>query len=991
MFLDPSVIGVQWSRIATMQHPPEIPNRVLLELQKALEHEKTIIKERNDIIKAVARSPVKKKIVNDDKNENALRRRNGKTRELRVEHKPIGRVSPSKNKKTKQSNGSKEYKKIHVEINSSPKASSKTRRRPTEGISQKDQDANQDQQIDSKPHLESSHHAQGHASRDKNDIYSINFVNPCPTNCGTTRSPAFLTAKARAMHCEIDEPDAQIYYSSRNSRPKRRGFVSKLLSCFGIGNFKCESTSRDLIWDDYQSPGDFLDTKYLVPQFEPHIPQRDPLTGSYFNPNMEPLRCSLPELPRGQEVNPLGEHEKNKVPPERTLHAENKGVVAGNCSHISEKLELKDQTADSPLYCGCRQQTPSPGEDNTLNISRMGIHKRQNSLDSIIVNMSDGEAATPFGVRRHTPIPGSLGKPRLKLRKRKSRFESCQGKETGKQDDCSKTNSVKFCVSESSAKKSDTRKMEKVEEMRKDNLPSPSQKLGQAILSPIENIERPALKQCKDMGVTKKRSPVKHTKVSILQLANSKGASKCKEVFGESKLQDVQKCQIQQLSKTDASSKADSDPTSLHQQKPQQNIKNALEEKVSPIKKKQDLHSTKKVRSAPVSLSSSPVKPPRMTKAAEARLEATKRLMELRRQQEMEKFTRLPGRMRGRGSSSRVLLLDENCELEKYRSRPRKSSVQCPTTCTQVFGLSMQQEEKDPCTGNSVHEMQGLKHLEIERSSPNEIPTHDLCTSISNESVMIESQQTSCEQNLAKEAKECSPDNAVKRTPERLEKMPLTNISEEDFITLQQSPGFINLLDKLVEGINVDAEEIYRAKEWKTPSLNFLSSPSTEEERNDSSGKMPDMDTLAINGKDNNRKMLHRPPSIDFSWDMPFLSKTEVQGLNEADGLEGLDVEANNSFSGSMSPLLTSQKLISIQDAIRRANEALGRPTESPDKIPHTRSSTTLDSGFKKNRYAQEETSNTLLAQLLDMERSLTVDDLHELKMAIKREGTSLQ
>ena len=204
-------------------------------------------------------------------------------------------------------------------------------------------------------------------------------------------SPLFLTSKRRNMHCELDEPGLVVPYPRHSV--KRHGFFARLFSCFR------------------EPPEVFPPSPYKM-QAPTSLNGVRPGSGRGVSPptlklasEMEPLRQSLASLRPCLAADALKDDSLELIDPndERSLR------------RAHRRLQLAAGQNGSMAHQGQMQLHPA-----MRRVARDLDTHSESSFESLEAERSDGEVDSPFGgvMYRRTPIAGPDGRPLVQLRKK---------------------------------------------------------------------------------------------------------------------------------------------------------------------------------------------------------------------------------------------------------------------------------------------------------------------------------------------------------------------------------------------------------------------------------------------------------------------------------------------------------------------------------------------------------------------------------------------
>ena len=179
-----------------------------------------------------------------------------------------------------------------------------------------------------------------------------------------------------------------------------------------------------------------------------------------------------------------------------------------------------------------------------------------------------------------------------------------------------------------------------------------------------------------------------------------------------------------------------------------------------------------------------------------------------------------------------------------------------------------------------------------------------------------------------------------------------------------RSPGFYQMLERLAAGMSVDMAKVEAEKKVSTPVA--LGSP------------LSGTCTVVGGGSGRGSGEEQRGSGVDFDaqTNTLFTKYAGVAGAREPSPLVNI----------------AAQKLVSMTDVVSRSSgSASGSGSGSTTGDEDTKhgeggGNTTTVVSSAESSIKVDASSNTLLGNLLDMERSLTIDDLHALKMAIRKE-----
>ena len=845
----------------------------------------------------------------------------------------------------------------------------------------------------------------------------------------TAESPAFFTAKSRTMHCELDDPGVSFPYPRTRYRERRQGFISRLLACFGLAHREVHSGSGLRTWrEDYLHPPSPLSYNYVSSQNSPNYIM--PPCGDTLNPSAGPLRASLSEIsPRRlyggcSEINHLPAYHENVESEQYERHNTPTNFMGrinntiGKNAYAGPNSKNHSGKSPSPSVYGWRPRH-----------TRRTALRRENSLDSITANVSDDEGTTPLGSRLRTPIPGPQGQPLLKP----SRMQhqgigpgSPSPTRTRKIEAERKTVKQSQTYAETFSKNNDARRRRNGLETEEacDGKDNPMKKNSSEPTSGSLVMSSPQRAQREGHTVLH-RSPTKYTKISLAELMRAdEYRAAMREEEGKGAHMDpgmrhrqqyagylqretqrryidsrAQRMGIQSVPTSPLKTNVGSVPLkAANELEPEPDGAGDLSSLNSMREASAPARSPKKSSSAPTSRCPSPMKSPRMTKAAEARKEATRRLLDLRRREEAARFAKIPKAKRNALQLETAgLSQKENASQTTFNNsmhdavnktytrhvredtRTRQNLMSLTDDNARQSGPKIEGEDRHQQNKNCAHnEMESPKYGLSRHPNRMYDGSDDLHASGKAMSSRIEAMSTI--------------------TPAKRGKMSLTDISEEQLAVLQQSPSFVELLDKLVAGLNVDADAIRRAKDPSMPAINFAGSISDgcEDARDDDELWQLSTEANTFTTKHGEsvlgvRHVVYNGmDAMGISSETNSLQSSEQETLDPDELPGGLELESQMPFSGRISPLLTSQKLISIQDAISQANKALGRHPKAEQALSAPLSPI-LEAGNETGNMngSNDESPGSLLMQLLDMERSLTLEDLETLKVAIRREAVS--
>jgi hypothetical protein len=340
------------------------------------------------------------------------------------------------------------------------------------------------------------------------------------------------------------------------------------------------------------------------------------------------------------------------------------------------------------------------------------------------------------------------------------------------------------------------------------------------------------------------------------------------------------------------------------------------------------------VQSAPTSRAVSPLRQPtikpRMTKASSARSEATQRLLENRRKREMAHLANL----HPRAAKRKEAMLNHNFS--------RSSSLNSDKGDENIQVKRPRSAQKRTSDDEIAEEGRvGKKAVSIAAGAGGyQLPAAGTRAALKkNQNADISAATSSF----------IVPNN--------------NDLAATSIPAPPRSPGFYQMLERLALGMSVDMARV-------------------EEEKKATKTCMPVEESLVEeSGKKNNTQSKNN----DAVAEAAEMQKSGAAIIKE-DG--GFVFNPNALFSGNpeLSPLVNvaAQKLVSLSDAVvaRSANGSVVA-TKEVEEIP---AAAVADDGI-----AVDASSGTLLGQLMELERSLTLHDLAALRHAIRREGDAAE
>ena len=731
-------------------------------------------------------------------------------------------------------------------------------------------------------------------------------------------SPAFLTAKRRNMHCELDEPGvATVPFPRHSSGARPRGFFARLFSCFG------------------PPPEDHHHHHIDSSPLAMHTPRRPRPPSAKVSPptlqltaEMNPLRQSMASIQSGLAAAALtsspGSQEDDAAITTSTKSAGYETTQAEEVALLRRsqvKLLAAEAAANppTPRFGGLPHSrdswrgAPSAPAINQ-NGNTQGLHC-ESSFESLEAELSeDGEVDSPC---RRTPIAGVDGRPVAQKRRQPSPLNNVQLLKGHRQQQQYQQN----VVQQQNQQNVDVMALQAAL-LQEFTVPLPPVHQNNGATPPaVAGVEAPA-------------SEVKQTQVTLASLLGKNGAAvkeqKIEKVRGRTTEPPRAPASAGAPVKTSSNLTSHFDATTHaphHQQQQQQHPTQKQQHRpaadphsapVSPQKRTTTTTTTTTVlqkpaagdrptanrdttthssaiRSAPVSRDPSPLRQPtiqpRMTKASAARTEATQRLLEIRRQRETAHLSNI----RRQRPSKRKTHLDSPLPGKRPKSAEAKEESSSSTTA--AVGGSVGGGFQLPPAGN--------------------------------------------QQPVVATIAACTQENHINITvPEIMpQEVPSTASPPATTATAMppRSPGFLQMLDRLALGMSVDAARVEAAKKPTASAVTLqelLAQAVKEEERK----------------KDGGGTFENFNPNGVFS----------------------------SAAGRPISPLvnIAAQKLVSMTDVhMERSNSA-------DDEQPVM--------AMAETPAAVDVSSNTLLGQLLDMERSLTLDDLAALREAIRKDVDSL-
>lgn len=177
---------------------------------------------------------------------------------------------------------------------------------------------------------------------------------------------------------------------------------------------------------------------------------------------------------------------------------------------------------------------------------------------------------------------------------------------------------------------------------------------------------------------------------------------------------------------------------------------------------------------------------------------------------------------------------------------------------------------------------------------------------------------------------------------------------QEQYPSCSSSPRYADMLDRLAMGMSVDLDLVQAAKQPKALPVK-----------------------LSVDARVPGDQPGDLPSARSSSNSSGFGAAVRAVNLRGNGGVEeGSRVYAGPAATASDSPPLASQKMVSIHDVARSMGSSRGSSEEMVGA-----------DGGEEEVVAVDASSNTLLQQLLGMQRSLSLQDLEALRGAIRREA----
>jgi hypothetical protein len=353
----------------------------------------------------------------------------------------------------------------------------------------------------------------------------------------------------------------------------------------------------------------------------------------------------------------------------------------------------------------------------------------------------------------------------------------------------------------------------------------------------------------------------------------------------------------------------------------------------------QQQHRRPQVKSAPTSRAVSPLKQPsikpRMTKAASARSEATQRLLETRRKREMAHLANLQPRAAKRKEEAML-----NHQLS------RGSSLNSDKSDERIQVKRPRSAQNEPFAINEKNATAAADGYQLPAAGTR-APT----------ATITENNQKQATNNTLSAASLIVPDTTIAATSTN------NDLETSSIPVPPRSPGFYQMLERLALGMSVDMARVEEEKKPKKTTFAPMEASLVE---------------IGVAEEENKMKKSIEDDGGDFVFNPNALF-------------------SGNIGKAEMSPLvnIAAQKLVSLSDAVvarsasgsvATAEEVKMMEEEIPRPPPPAAAAVVADGGI-----AVDASSGTLLGQLMELERSLTLNDLAALRHAIRREGSEAE
>ncbi|KAG7666839.1 hypothetical protein NADE_003362 [Nannochloris sp. 'desiccata'] len=351
------------------------------------------------------------------------------------------------------------------------------------------------------------------------------------------------------------------------------------------------------------------------------------------------------------------------------------------------------------------------------------------------------------------------------------------------------------------------------------------------------------------------------------------------------------------------------------------------------LQEQQQQYHRPQVQSAPASRAVSPLRQPtikpRMTKASSARSEATQRLLENRRKREMAHLANLHPRAAKRKEGS---MLNHNPS--------RGSSIKSD----EVMQVKRPRSAQTHPSNDEITEQGRVGKEEAVNIAAGALGADGYHLPAAGTRAVLKKIQQQYP-NISAVNSLIVPDN--------------NNLAATSIPVPPRSPGFYQMLERLALGMSVD---LARVEEAKKPTKSFVPmEESFVEEGGVKNSNQSDSNAVATSAEMQKRGSIKEDDGFVFNPNALFSGKAELSPLVN----------------------VAAQKLVSLSDAVV-ARSASGSvvATKEGEEVPPSPPAAAADVGI-----VVDASSSTLLGQLMELERSLTLSDLAALRHAIRREG----